>query len=238
MQTEDPDATFAAAVRKQRELHGWSQAELAERIAQFGVTFHATTVYKIEQGKRKVTVAEAIALAHALRVSPSELLTTGHDSAFVAKEVLLDHGMEVLLHHERVTDLLTIMVKRQRRMREFIEQYRERFGDDPMWLAYVKGQNLRAHWQPLIDWKGPEEYLQSWRELVNRTDKQYLDDLGWADDRADVDWDRLPTFTEDSTTYGLDQLDQDRLDRENWRVNYEIPDEVLRHFQESVMADG
>ena len=185
MPIEDSDAMFAAAVRKQREFHGWSQAELAEKAAPYGVTFMATTIYKIETGKRKVSVAEAIALAHALRVSVNELITQGTDSAYVTKEVLLEYGMETLLDHERVIDSLFPMIDRQKRMRQVLESYREKFGDDPLWLAYMPGrQNLRAHWQPLVDWTGPADYLASWKALVADSGSDYLSDLGWADDRT------------------------------------------------------
>jgi transcriptional regulator with XRE-family HTH domain len=186
MPVEDSDALFAAAVKKQRELHGWTQAELAEKVEQYGASFLATTIYKIESGKRKVTVAEAIALAHALRVSVNELIIQGTDSAFAAKEVLLEYGMETLLDHERVVDSLMPMIDRQKRMRDFIAEYREKFDDDPRWLAYrPSSQNLRKHWEPLIEWTGPAEYLASWRALTERTGAKYLSDLGWADDRAD-----------------------------------------------------
>ncbi|POH68966.1 hypothetical protein C3B61_03440 [Cryobacterium zongtaii] len=185
MSKDDADAHFAAAVKKQREFHGWSQAELAEKAAPYGVSFMATTIYKIETGKRKVTVAEAVALSQALRVSLHELMIQGTDSAFAAKEILLEYGMETLLDHERVVDSLTPMMLRQERMRAVIESYREKFGDDPRWLSYQPGRrNLSVHWEPLINWTGPAEYLASWKALIE-THGSYLDDLGWADDRSD-----------------------------------------------------
>lgn len=185
MPIEDSDAMFAAAVRKQRETHGWSQAELAEKAEPYGVAFMATTIYKIETGKRKVSVAEAIALAHALRVSVNELITQGTDSAFVTKEVLLESGMDTLFEHEKVIDTLAAMIARQKRMRQVLDDYREKFGEDPMWLAYKTGrQDLRAHWQPLVDWTGPADYLASWKALVADKGSDYLSDLGWADDRT------------------------------------------------------
>lgn len=185
--TTDPDAVFAERVRLRREAAKLSQAELAQKIAdRSGIAFDGSTIYKIEKGKRKVTVAEALAIASALRCSIHELLDLGVDSAFVAKEVLLDSGMEVLLEHERITDALHRLIGRQQRIQRFIADYRDRFDEDPLWLAYTpEHQDLRAHWEPLANWSGPADYLSSWAALVQSTGKRYLDDLGWVDDRTE-----------------------------------------------------
>lgn len=66
MPTEDADTKFAQRVKQLREAAKMSQADLCEQLAKHGVNFQATTIYKIEQGRRKVTVAEAVALASAL----------------------------------------------------------------------------------------------------------------------------------------------------------------------------
>jgi transcriptional regulator with XRE-family HTH domain len=176
---------FAAAVKQQREAQGWSQADLAEKVTPYGLTFVATTVYKIEANKRKVTVAEAIAIAHALHVSVHELVNQGTDSAFFTKEVLLDSGMQTLIEHESVIDSLHRIVERQKKMNKVIVDYRERHGEDPLWLAYLPGnQNLKDHWQPLIDWTGPSDYLASWKALIAEGGVDYLSNLGWSDDRT------------------------------------------------------
>lgn len=187
--SESTDATFAARVKLQRDALKMSQSELAEAVEKYGLSFQSTTIHKIEKGTRRVTIAEAVGLAHALRVSLHELLDRGVDSAFVAKEVLLEYGMETLLDHERVIDSMMPMIARQKRMARFIADYRDRFGEDPLWLAYSpEHQDLRAHWEPLVNWTGPRDYLESWRKLIESTGDRYLNDLGWADDRADPDW--------------------------------------------------
>jgi transcriptional regulator with XRE-family HTH domain len=184
MSNEDADRSFARQVKHIREGLKMSQAELSHELAQYGVNFQATTIYKIEQGKRKVTIAEAVALAHALRVSLLELIGQGVDSAFVAKEFLLTNGMEILFTHEKLLEFMQIMVERQQAIVTLLADYRDRTGEDPLWLEYAPGkQDLRQHWEPLATWDGPAEYLASWRALDEATGRRYTrDSLGWADD--------------------------------------------------------
>ena len=68
-QSRDADDAFAAALRAAREGAGLSQAELAERMAGRGFDFHQQTIYKIESGRRRVSVGEAATLANLLNVT-------------------------------------------------------------------------------------------------------------------------------------------------------------------------
>jgi transcriptional regulator with XRE-family HTH domain len=67
-----PEAIVAANVRRLREALGISQIELARRAA-LGASDMA--VWGIENGKRRVTVADLCALADALGVTAAHLLT-------------------------------------------------------------------------------------------------------------------------------------------------------------------
>lgn len=60
-----PTAT-GAAIRKKREELGWSQQELAEALKDAGVSWHQTTVAKVERGERPLKMTEAVAVAYAL----------------------------------------------------------------------------------------------------------------------------------------------------------------------------
>ena len=51
--------------RQLREERGWSQGELSERLAGFGVDMHQTTIAKMEAGKRPLRVSEMFGLSHA-----------------------------------------------------------------------------------------------------------------------------------------------------------------------------
>lgn len=60
------DAHLAANLRLWREARTLSQEELAGRMSERGFGFTQSTVWKIEQGRRPVKLAEAVALADAL----------------------------------------------------------------------------------------------------------------------------------------------------------------------------
>src|SRR6516225_3147504 len=65
------DERFATNIREERERQKLSQGELARRMAERGFPFYQQTVRRIEEGRRKVSVGEAAALAVALRLDAS-----------------------------------------------------------------------------------------------------------------------------------------------------------------------
>lgn len=70
-----PSEVLAARVVELRKRHGWSQAELADRMSSYGLGWGPTTVTKVEKGDRQVSVDEFVALAYVLGVSPAALVT-------------------------------------------------------------------------------------------------------------------------------------------------------------------
>ncbi len=60
------DRNFATNLRDYREQLELSQDELAQRMTERGFGFTQATVWKIEQGRRAVRIAEAVALVDAL----------------------------------------------------------------------------------------------------------------------------------------------------------------------------
>lgn len=75
------EQNFATNVREHREQSGLSQEELAQRMVERGFGFTQATVWKIEQGKRAVRIAEAVALMDALGL-PSWMNLTRSPYAF------------------------------------------------------------------------------------------------------------------------------------------------------------
>lgn len=53
-----------------RKERGWSQLDVSEKLAEWGVDMHQTTVAKMEKGKRPLRVAEMFALAHVFGMPP------------------------------------------------------------------------------------------------------------------------------------------------------------------------
>jgi transcriptional regulator with XRE-family HTH domain len=69
---------FAHRLRSERERHGWSQTELARRMAEHGVSLHFSAINKIEQRDaprpRVIRLNEAVAISEALGVPLWQML--------------------------------------------------------------------------------------------------------------------------------------------------------------------
>ncbi len=68
---------FGARVREFRNRQSWSQEKLADLMSAAGYAWRQTTVAKTEAADRPVRVAEAVALARALRVPVAALFDVG-----------------------------------------------------------------------------------------------------------------------------------------------------------------
>jgi transcriptional regulator with XRE-family HTH domain len=76
-----PSEIFAVEVRTTRERKGWTQQQLADRLAALDCPIDRSIIAKIESGKRGVSLDEAFAFAAALGVSPAALaLPRGTDT--------------------------------------------------------------------------------------------------------------------------------------------------------------
>lgn len=69
------DELVGASVKRWRVLSGLTQEAVTEAMVNRGFDFHQSTLYKIESGKRRVLVGEAVALAEVLGV-PLEALVS------------------------------------------------------------------------------------------------------------------------------------------------------------------
>lgn len=65
---------FAESVFIQRKRKGWTQQQLATRLAEIGYPVHWTTVSKLEKLERKPTLEDLIAFSVALDVAPVHTL--------------------------------------------------------------------------------------------------------------------------------------------------------------------
>lgn len=75
--TADLGARLARNVRATREQRGLSQTQLAKRMTDYGQRWLQTTIQRVEHQQRRVDIAEAHALAHALGVTVDALLADG-----------------------------------------------------------------------------------------------------------------------------------------------------------------
>jgi transcriptional regulator with XRE-family HTH domain len=69
------DAIFARRLRQVREQAGMTQQALADLMARTGNKIHRSTIGKIENGDRPVTIGEAVQLAGILGADLAELIT-------------------------------------------------------------------------------------------------------------------------------------------------------------------
>lgn len=76
-----------ARIREEREALGWTQDDLARRLAQVTGGFTKQTVYKIEAGRRQVTALELWALAVALRLPLAKLFDVSVETRSTAELV-------------------------------------------------------------------------------------------------------------------------------------------------------
>jgi transcriptional regulator with XRE-family HTH domain len=70
-----PGQIFAQQLRAVRERRRWNQQQLADRLAHLGEPIDRSTIAKIENGSRQVSLDEALRFAAALEVSPVHLFT-------------------------------------------------------------------------------------------------------------------------------------------------------------------
>jgi transcriptional regulator with XRE-family HTH domain len=68
------ELVLAEIVRRNREQRGWTQGELARRLAVEGLHLHPTAVAKIETRVRGISLDEALALLRALDLNPATVL--------------------------------------------------------------------------------------------------------------------------------------------------------------------
>jgi transcriptional regulator with XRE-family HTH domain len=75
------DERFATNIREERERRKLSQGELARRMAERGFPYYQQTIRRIEEGRRKVSVGEAKALAEILGTTMDRLTWPGQVAA-------------------------------------------------------------------------------------------------------------------------------------------------------------
>lgn len=65
---------FGERLKNERDARGWSQPHLVELLEAQGISWHTSTIAKIEGGKRSVRIVEAVALADVFELPLDALL--------------------------------------------------------------------------------------------------------------------------------------------------------------------
>jgi len=77
MKTEMPSEVFQRRMREERERRGISQRDMVQRLADLGHPMAQPAITRIESGKRKVSLDEAVLIAVALDMAPEQLYAPG-----------------------------------------------------------------------------------------------------------------------------------------------------------------
>jgi transcriptional regulator with XRE-family HTH domain len=103
------DKIFGRNMREARERLGYSQQLFADSLEAFyGITWHQTTVGKIESGVRPAKLHEAVAIASALGMSVSDLLSESADvdrKESIAKRAIHELGVIEHVIQTRIEEL-------------------------------------------------------------------------------------------------------------------------------------
>jgi transcriptional regulator with XRE-family HTH domain len=103
-QKVSPSEVFATRLRETRIARGVSQADLARRMSEQGRPLNKAAVLRIENGERRISLDEALALAAILSAAPAHLLSPPGDEVvwLTDKQGVDGEGMRAwLLHGDR-----------------------------------------------------------------------------------------------------------------------------------------
>lgn len=85
-----PSEVFVEQMRIQRARKGWTQKQLAARLAKLGFVVHQSTIGKWEAGERRISLDEALAISVALDVDPAHMVAGSYsDLAFSRPSIAL-----------------------------------------------------------------------------------------------------------------------------------------------------
>lgn len=169
------DETFGAAIREARERSRITQAQLAEEMKYRGFDFHQQTVYKIESGKRKVTVGEALALAELVEVPIEVLAARSEDSLQRRRQTLRFLARQTVQYIEDVANAAQEAKDKQRELRDAaalldkITAGTERAIDG-------KAESWIEHYRPIFDHEVPQHALDGFEDLLWRLDYDWVDE--------------------------------------------------------------
>jgi transcriptional regulator with XRE-family HTH domain len=158
------DDAFAAALRIARERAGITQAELADTMSKRSFDFHQQTIYKIEAGKRRVTIGEGLALADIVGVPIEDLTEVDVRSLRALKRSASRAASD---YFEQLTEVASAVRGARESQQEFL-----------MWVkAYEKAaafadqsdtsQLAAEQYSALVDFNAMEGFAAQWRSLMN-----------------------------------------------------------------------
>ena len=117
------DEPIAKNIRRLRELHGMSQADLADALKDRGVPgMHPQTITKIEAGTRALKFAEGLVLAEVLQVRPEELRRL-HEERAVIRWRMVQNSQRTMGALNTAVDALATFLASSTHLRDQYKRY-------------------------------------------------------------------------------------------------------------------
>jgi transcriptional regulator with XRE-family HTH domain len=170
--TVTSDSIFGSRLRYSREAAKLTQETLADSMQSRGFDFSQATIYKIENGKRKVSIGEALALAEIVASDITALTATGDQDLVVLAQDMRSHARNFFLTIETADAVAIDLGNQSMYLRIAIEDFEKTFGPDKTFDFGGRLTTPRAFYERLFH--------------VSQAHSQsgFLQDSGASDDRA------------------------------------------------------
>lgn len=170
------DGVFAASFKKARELARLTQEEVADQMAERGFAFHQATVYKLENGTRKVSIAEATALASILGLPLQLLVGAGAGGLDASAWEMLAEARELLTARRDVVERMWHVEASRMDLESLVSKWEQERGEAPL----ANGVSPRQYFTPLLELTGIKGAEQEWLQLLeDRRVQAIVEDLGF-----------------------------------------------------------
>ncbi|MGI9001977.1 MAG: helix-turn-helix domain-containing protein [Pseudonocardia sp.] len=190
------ERNFAVNVREYRDQIGLSQDELAQRMTERGFGFTQATVWKIEQGKRAVRIAEAVALMDALGL-PSWMHLTRSPHTFRLDAQLQAAHRRAGAAYTAIKDATTAFLHAQAEVAFAAYEAREAdIAVDRLWTSWLTQPAERAVIEARID----DDRLDTVRKDLDRTVDTIMAAIRAGGYEPIIDLDTIETTGPDATT--------------------------------------
>ncbi|MEF2977275.1 helix-turn-helix transcriptional regulator [Subtercola sp. YIM 133946] len=182
---QSEDDAFAVTFRRARERKGLTQEDVARHMTMRGYDFHQQTVYKIESGKRKVTVGEGVALAELVHIPVESLADRFPDSPESLANDVRRAGRD---YAEDLFNTAANMIG-LRSFRAIYLDAVQKYAEHPTaWVEDPNGDRvpMTEVFLSLAMFPGIGDYLTAWKEpLANPAARATLKASGWDPDEEE-----------------------------------------------------
>ncbi len=172
---DSSDEAFSALFRKGRERRGRTQGDVARDMQARGFDFHQQTIAKIENGNRKVTIGEAIALAAVLEIELEELAWSPPAGALTPGAQVRESGIGYMMQLDSLRWALNGFQEIADELRDSLDNYDPSEGVEvelpngrtlPIEAAFeevLAWEPLRRFQREFAEWRSGETFLNASR---------------------------------------------------------------------------